>query len=314
MDQAKKKVLVVGTGGIGGFFGAKLAKAGHEVSFVCRSDVEVVKAQGLQIRSYQGDFHVTPAQVVSKAADYVGQPDLILVATKVLPEVNVPDLIRAVVFPQTSILLIQNGIEIEGPIAQAFPETPLFSAIAFIGVSKIAPGVVHHQLRGNLEIGSYPADAAVGPSEWVDLFVQADVQAKASKNIERSRWKKLIWNLPFNPISVLTQANTAQMLDNPNIRKLVIGVMGEVLCLARARGHHLEDRLIAQNIEATEKMPPYQTSMLLDYLQKRPMEYRAILDTPVNIGIELGVKTPYILALAGLTELLSLEKSLDDTP
>ena len=303
-----KKVLVVGTGGIGGYYGAKLAQAGHQVSFVCRSDFEHVRQHGLQIQSYQGDFHVQPSQVLRDPREYKDQADLILVATKVVPEIDLPTLLEPVLHPGSAILLIQNGIEIEKPLSERFPQIPLFSAIAFIGVSKIKPGVIHHQLRGNLEIGSYPANAPTQPDLWVDIFNQTGIETKKSENIERSRWKKLIWNLAFNPISVLTQANTQEMLENPKVEALAPKIMAEVIALGRARGYQLEDHLIEKNMAATYKMPPYKTSMLLDFLNDKPLETQAILDNPLQIGAELHIQTPYIETLAALTELLIEKK------
>lgn len=309
-----KKILIVGTGGIGGYYGSKLARAGHHVSFVCRSDFQVVSEKGLEVKSYQGDYHVFADQVVATPQDYVGQADLVLIATKVLPEINLPELIRPVVSPTSSILLIQNGIEIEEPIYKAFPNNPLYSAIAHIGVSKTQPGVVHHQLRGDLEIGCYPTNANFSADPWTQMFVDAGVKAKVSVDIERSRWKKLIWNLPFSPISVLTQSDTQEMMNNPQIRQLVLGVMAEVVALGRARGHLLDDRLINQNMEATDRMPPYKTSMLLDFINGRQLEFKAILEAPLKIGIELGVPTPCIAILSGLTELLSAKNNLMTRP
>jgi 2-dehydropantoate 2-reductase len=123
------RVLVVGTGAIGGYYGGRLAQAGARVSVVSRSDYDVVRDNGIQVKSFLGDFKYRPEQVLRRASEYDCRADYIIVATKVLPEVDVYELIREAVGPETTIVLIQNGIEIEGPFVKAFPDNEVISAV-----------------------------------------------------------------------------------------------------------------------------------------------------------------------------------------
>lgn len=309
MSQPIHSVLVLGAGAVGGYFGARLAQAGLEVSLVARSDFEAVKKQGLQIKSYQGDFALEPAQVVRQTADYQGRPDLLLVATKVVPGDNLIEQIAPVAHPGLTVLMIQNGIDLEAPVAEAFSEVSLLSAIAFVGAGRTAPGVIHHQMRGELEIGDFPSGSAPQRlNEVVSLFERAAVPVRASRDIVQSRWKKLLWNASFNPLSVLGLADTQRILEIPQSEALVRAVMDEVMQLAQAAGHELAPDLPEKNIAITSKQPPYKTSMLLDYEAGRPLETEAILGRPLRLAKRLGISAPHLEMLEGLLHLLTDRK------
>ena len=303
MNPTIKTVLVIGSGGVGSFYGGRLSKAGLEVSFLCRSDFHQVKSKGITIKSYQGDFLVTPAQVVARTEDYQGKPDLVLIATKVLAETNLVELLRPLIAPGVKLLLIQNGIEVERELANAYPNTPLLSAIAFIGVNKTGPGQIHHQLHGRLEIGAYPHGWDLELDQVMAAFEPTGLSVKRSTNIEKSRWKKLIWNAAFNPVSVLGLANTQQILTSPQSRLLLKGIMSEILAIANSRGLGLSEELIEQNIRVTEEFPPYKTSMLLDFEAHRPLEIESILGNPIRLAKESGVLVPHLETLQALLKL-----------
>lgn len=292
------KILVVGTGAIGSLYGAKLAQAGAEVSVVCRSDFEVVKKQGIAIKSHWGDFHFTPKKVLRDVRDYNEKADFILVATKVLPEISVVDLVAPALASQTSIILLQNGIHVEKPIATAFPNHHLISIIAFVCVGKTDPGIVHHQDLGRLIVGDFLQGVSQKTLDLISLWKKSGVPCEESQNILLERWKKLVWNAPFNPISVVAGAvNTRQILDNPDTKKLAENVMREVCVLAAADGFELSEDIVKKNIEMTEKMKPYETSMLLDFKAKRKMEVEAILGNAIRFAESKNIATPCMARL-----------------
>lgn len=296
-----KKVLVIGAGAIGGFYGAKLSQAGAEVSLVCRSDYDAVKKNGIAIKSVFGDFHFTPKSVLRDVRDYKEEADFILVTTKVLPEISVPDLIRPALTPSSSIVLLQNGIHIEKPIAEKFPNHHFISVIAFVCVWRNAPGIIEHQDYGRLIVGDYPSGISQKTSELIELWKKSGVPCDATPDIQSERWKKLVWNAAFNPTSVLAGgADTKKILDNKAAQNLVRNVMKEVCILAKADGFELSQDVIEKNIEATQKMKPYKTSMLLDFEAKRKMETEAILGNAVHFAEEKDIAVPYLSSLYGL--------------
>ncbi len=269
-------VLVIGAGAIGGFYGAFLAEAGAEVSVVCRSDYETVKENGFMIQSPLGNRVFKPKKVMKAPA---GQYDYVLVTTKTT--VDSTPLLKSVLTPSTAIVLLQNGIFIEEPVRQAFPNHEIISGVAFVGLTRIAPGVIQHGGFGRLAFGLATEKAR----RLSKLFESAGIKSMATDQIQEVRWKKLVWNAAFSPISVTRGGlSTQQILERPELRQLVRDVMAEVCALAKADGCPLPGDVIDKNISDTETMGHYKTSMLMDFAAHRPMEIEAILGNAVRFA------------------------------
>lgn len=293
---APPRVLVVGSGAIGSLYGAVLHRAGAEVSVVCRSEVGVVREHGLRIRSplaTNGDLSFRPAQVLARVEDCAEPPDVLLLCTKVLPGVDRAALIRPAVGPRTLIVLIQNGIGIEAEVARAFPEHTVVSVLAFVGVSRVAPGEFEHKAYGALTMGDVPHGASPATRALATLFREGGVPVTVSEQIETERWRKTVWNAAFNPLSVLAGgADTRVLLDTPGGEALLRELMAEVCATAAAAGHALPPELIDQMIANTQAMPPYRNSMALDWLAGHPLELDAILGHLLAVAAERGVPVP----------------------
>lgn len=304
------KALVIGSGAVGSFYGALLAKQGAEVAMQARSDYAVVKERGIDIESSDGVTHFQPAPVVRSAAELAAKPDYVLLCVKVTADVDRVGLLRDAVGPGTAIVLLSNGIDIEPEIACAFPGNEIISALAFICVTRTAPGKIWHQAYGRMALGSYPAGLSAKAKALAEAFARAGIVCAASDDIAAMRWRKCVWNAAFNPLSVLSGGlSTSDILgtQEPFVRT----VMAEVAALAKAAGHPLPEDIIDSNIDATHKMPPYKTSMLLDFEAGRPMETEAILGNAVRYGQRLGVAIPHLEAVYALMKLreLKLEKA-----
>lgn len=306
------QILVVGAGAVGGFYGCRLAQAGASVSTVHRSDYEVVRDQGIHIESMEGPAHFRPAQVLQRVADYDGEPDYLLVCLKSLPELDIPSIIEPAVGKKSVIVLLQNGIEIEAPIQERFPDHEIISGLAFICVSRIRPGFIRHTCYGRLTIGTYPYGISPAAQRLADLFEQSGTPCPVSESIVTQRWRKLLWNAPYNPISVLAGgANTEQIMSSHETVELIRGVMEEVYAVASAMGHILPPQAIEKNLTDTKKMKPYKTSMLVDYEAGRPMEVEAILGRVVKMGKKKGIE---VNRLEMLYILLKLAEATSRSP
>ncbi|MCG6981303.1 MAG: 2-dehydropantoate 2-reductase [Deltaproteobacteria bacterium] len=299
------RILAVGTGAIGGFYGGKLAQAGARVSTLCRSDYETVKSEGIRVASTFGDFHFTPERVIRRVKEYGSPPDYLLVGLKVLPEINTPEIIREVVGSDTAIVLLQNGVEIEESVARAFPNNEIISGLAFICVTRTDPGHIVHVDFGRLVIGRFPAGKSDKTDHLARLFNESGVPCTVSEDVVTDRWRKLVWNAPFNPISVLGGgADTKTMVDNPESLKLARQVMEEVCRIAEAEGHPLPAGVVEENIEGTRRMSPYKSSMLVDFEAGRPMEVEAILGNGIRAAKRHKIAVPHMESLYGLLKLV----------
>jgi 2-dehydropantoate 2-reductase len=299
------RILVVGTGAIGGFYGGKLAQAGASVSTLCRSDYELVKSKGITVASTLGDFHFTPEKVIRDLGEYGPPPDYVLVGLKVLPEIDTAAIIKEVVGAETAIVLLQNGVEIEEPVARAFPDNEIISGLAFICATRTSPGHIDHTDFGRVVIGRYPAGKSVKAEELARLFNEAGLKCEVTEDAVTARWRKLVWNAPFNPISVLGGgADTQTMVENPESLELAQKVMEEVCLIAEAAGHPLPEEIVQQNIDGTRAMAPYKSSMLVDFEEARPMEVEAILGNTLRVAKRHGVSAPHMESLYGLLKLV----------
>ena len=289
------KILVIGVGAVGSFYGAKLANAGAEVSIWCRSDYDFVKKNGIKIESYMGDFHFSPYKVLKNLHEVDDEFDYILIATKALPSIDICGLLKNILQPKTKIILIQNGIHIEKNIAKSFPNNELISAIAFIASSRKSAGVIHHQAYGKITIGTYDNKASDAVRFLADLWQSSGVEVEVSDKILFERWKKLVWNGAFNPLSVILRGkDTAEILNNDLALNLVKNIMKEVCQLAKADNCELPADVIEKNLVATKKMNPYKTSMLLDFEAGRQMEVEAILGNAVKFAQSKSILIPYL--------------------
>jgi 2-dehydropantoate 2-reductase len=301
----KTKILIVGAGAVGGYYGARLSQGGAHVSVLCRSDYGTVKANGIIVQSVAGDFRFMPESVVRTISDYTAVPDYIIISTKVLPDIDIPGMIRTIVGPGTVIVHLQNGIEIEEPTAAAFPDNEIIGGIAFICASKPSPGCIDHQDYGRITIGRFPYGSSAKTEALAGLFHNAGVQCDIDPDIITARWKKLVWNASLNPMSVLGGgADTREIIESQPALQLAREVMSEVVMLAGKSGHPLPESIIDKTVRDTISMKPTRTSMLQDYESGRPLEVEALLGNALRVSRRVGVQAPHIESLYGLLKLI----------
>ncbi len=302
------KILIIGAGAIGGFYGALLAKAGADVSVVCRSDYDIVKKQGFLINSNDlGSWTFAPSQIIKHTEQYQDKADYIILCTKIIPQIDRVKLLQDTVSLNTSIVFIQNGVEIEQELMDAFPKNEIISGLAFICCNRIKPGIINHLAYGKLTLGSLnngfnKTSKVQHLSKLINL---AGIESITTNDIIANRWLKCLWNVPFNPLSVLSDGlSTKEILTTQE--KLIRTIMQEVCAIAKACGHQLAKDSIDINIKNTCTMPPYKTSMLVDYQNHHPMETEAILGNTLRAARREQIACPTIEALYALMKLKEL--------
>lgn len=304
------RILIIGTGAIGGFYGALLTKAGADVSVVCRSDYEKVKKHGYTIQSdvLEDIWTFKPSQIVKNAAEYKGQADYIILCTKVIPEINRVQIIQDAISKKTSIVFIQNGVEIEQELIDAFPDNEIISGHAFICCNRAKPGLIHHIAYGKLTLGSLNNNLIQTnkAQHLSDLINQTGIESITTNDIISSRWLKCLWNASFNPLSVLSDGlSTQEILTSQE--KLIRTIMQEVCSIAEACEYTLPEDSIDINIENTYVMPPYKTSMLIDYEKKHTMETEAILGNTLKAAHREKIACPTLETIYALMKLKELK-------
>ena len=282
---------IVGTGAIGGFYGSKLAHSGREVHFLMHSDYQFVKEHGIQVDSCDGSFHLDHVNVYQHTAD-MPKCDVVIVGLKTTNNHLLPQLLTPLLHQDTVVVLIQNGIGVEADVQQMFPDVQLVAGLAFICSAKTEPGRVNHQCYGSINLANYSCrDEAVFAAILND-FVDAGIQA-GSVPYDEARWKKAVWNMPFNGMTVALNTQTDLLLKNPATRQLIRDLMGEVVGAARHQGiTGLDESFIEKMIDMTDHMTPYSPSMKLDFDFHREMEIHYLYTRPIQIAREAGYPMP----------------------
>lgn len=278
---------VIGTGALGGFYGGKLALAGKDVHFLFRSDFEFVREHGLQVDSVNGDFHLARVNAYAKAAD-MPACDVVLVCLKTTGNNQLSELIRPLLHPESVVILLQNGLGLEEDLAAQLPEIQIAGGLAFICSNKVGPGHIEHLDYGKLILGSYNLKNPEVLKQVVADFQEAGVPTDKAPDLSYARWQKLVWNIPFNGMTVVLNTTTDKLMASEATRELSYELMLEVIHGANANGVPLKESLARQMIDMTITMKPYAPSMKLDYDFGRPMEIEYIYSRPVETARKAG--------------------------
>ena len=280
---------IIGTGAIGGYYGSKLAYSGQEVHFLSHSDYQFVKEHGLQVDSCDGSFHLEHVNVYQYVKD-MPKCDVVIIGLKTTNNHLLLELLPPLLHEHTAVVLIQNGIGVEADVQKMFPQVQLIAGLAFICSAKTEPGRVNHQCYGSINLGNYSCKDETLFNAILNNFTKAGVQA-GSVPYEEARWKKAVWNMPFNGMTVALNTQTDLLLKNPATRQLIRDLMMEVIDAARHLGvTGLDETFADKMIETTDAMTPYSPSMKLDYDFHRPMEIQYIYTRPIEIARAAGFR------------------------
>ncbi len=280
---------IIGTGAIGGYYGAKLAHAGQEVHFLLHRDYEYVKQHGLQVDSCNGSFHLADVNAYQHTTD-MPQCDVVLVCLKSVNNDKLLSLLPPLLHAHTLVVLIQNGIGVEDDVQKMFPGVQLAAGLAFICSAKTEPGLVNHQCYGSINLANYSCRDEALMQAVVDEFRGADIETGFVEYHE-ARWKKAVWNMPFNGMTVALHTQTDLLLKNPSTRQLIREQMMEVVGAAQHLGvKNLDESFVDKMIATTDAMTPYSPSMRLDYDFHRPMEIYYLYTRPIEIAREAGFR------------------------
>lgn len=290
------RYAIIGTGAIGGYYGAKLVRAGRDVHFLLHSDYEYVRQHGLRIESCDGDFTLPHVNAYRRAAD-MPACDVVIVGMKNVNNHMLPDLVRPVLKPGGLVLLIQNGIGVEADMQKALPEAQLAAGLAFICSAKAGPGLIRHQCYGNINIGNYSCRDREFFNRMLTDLQRAGIAA-AEVDYATARWRKAVWNMPFNGMTVALDTRTDLLLKNPATRHLIREQMMEVVGAAQALGvRGLDEKFVDKMIADTQTMTPYSPSMKLDYDNGRPMEIYYLYTRPIAEARKAGFDMPRLAML-----------------
>jgi 2-dehydropantoate 2-reductase len=280
---------IIGTGGIGGYYGGRLAHIGCDVHFLFHSDYEFVKQHGLQVDSVNGNILLPTPQAYHRTQD-MPKCDVIFVSMKTVNNHLLKDMLMPILHEHSVVVLVQNGLGMEENLSHEIPHASIVGATAFICTTKVGPGLVHHAEYGTLTIAPYNECDINVLQQVVADFEKAGVSVNLGDDLLSIRWKKLVWNIPYNGLTVVLNAATNELTFNKDSRQIIIDLMTEVVEAGRCCGAKISDTFISKMIGMTEKMTPYSPSMRLDYEAKRPMEIGTMYSNPIAIAKAHGYR------------------------
>lgn len=292
----QKSIAIIGTGAVGGYYGGLLQKAGFDLHFLLHGDYDHVRQHGLVIESPNGNFRLSNVQTYDRP-EKMPRCDLVVVALKTTANHLLPGILPHVLKEDGLVLTLQNGLGSDKTIAELAGDGRVIGGLCFLCSNKIAPGHIRHVDYGLITLGEYRADEKPGgitprlEQLGADMRL-AGISIKLIGDLPLGRWKKLVWNVPFNGLSVAENRLTDALMADPDMRARCEKIMYEVVAASAACARPIDAGFVAKMLADTETMVPYAPSMKLDYDRGKPMEIESIYGNPLRAAHAAGVAMP----------------------
>lgn len=292
MSWTFQSVAIVGSGAIGLYYGGRLATAGEDVNFLVRGDFDSISKNGLSVESIHGDFNLPEVQIFQTAAE-IGPVDLVIVAWKTTSNAQLAAVLPPLLHARTQVLTLQNGLGNCEALAEIVGPQRTLGGLCFVCINRTAAGQIRHSGGGRISLGEWANGEDGRAVEIVRRFQNAGIEAHATEELQKAQWEKLIWNIPFNGLSVAAGGVTTDvLLASAETENEIREIMLEVLTAARAQGFDLDEKLIESNIARTRPMGAYRTSSMIDFVEGREVEIAPIWQEPLRRAVQAGVAMP----------------------
>jgi 2-dehydropantoate 2-reductase len=299
------KILVMGAGAVGAYFGARLAAAGEDVALCARGKyLEAFRTRGIALKSIRGDLRLETIRATNDPREFAPY-DLILFCVKAYDTPEAARAIEGCLAPGGAILTLQNGVENEERLAEIFGRQAVMGGNARVGVEMIAPGELVHLSSGHIDFGELDGCETERARRIAAAFSQADILGELTPKIRTLRWDKLVWNAAFNSVATLTRRRVGDIIDDPESRKLVVTLMREIIMVARADGADIGfDRIDSYLAHSDKNLRAIKTSTQQDLERGKRLEFEALSGPVVRTARRLGVDVPAMETIYALMRLL----------
>ncbi len=288
------KIAVMGTGGVGGYFGGRLAAANFDVTFIARGEhLAAIRRDGLKIESENGDLHIYPTKVTDVPAD-IGPVDYVLFAVKLWDTAAAAHAIRRLIDAQTAVISFQNGVDAENQLSDILGRAHTMGGIAQIAALVAAPGIIRHTgTMARLVFGELGGERSQRGENLLAAFRTAGVDADLSDDIEKTIWQKFVFLVSFSALTSVTRHSIGPVREDPHARELLGLVMKESVAVAQAKGIDIDDEYVDDRLALIDTLPANMTSSMQQDLKRgNPLELDWLSGAVVRMGQELGVDTP----------------------
>lgn len=292
-------IAIVGSGAIGLYYGGRLAAAGRDVRFLLRSGYEEAKERGIRIHA-EGDLDVhVRAPKVFRTSGEIGPVDLVIIAIKATGNAALDDILPPLLHDGTMLLTLQNGLGNDDTLAEKYGAPRVLGGLCFICLNRITPASVNHLLKNSLlSLGEYARPPQPRTRALAGMLQHSGARVKLARDLAEERWRKLVWNIPFNGLAVAEGGLTVdRILADPALEAETRALMDEVIAAANALGHVIEPAYTGHQIERTYPMGPYKPSTLVDWLAGYELEIEPIWGEPLRRAKKAGVAVPHLETL-----------------
>ncbi len=292
------RIAIVGAGAIGTYYGARLALAGAEVRFLLRSDLAAVRARGsIRLQEKAGVQELSPVITCGTPAE-VGPVDLIIVTLKTTANDALAHLLPPMLGPETVIFTLQNGLGSDEQLAARFGAERVMGGLAFIAANRTAPGEIRCFHPGLITLGEFERRPLERTRRLALQLEAAGVKTHLAANLLEARWRKLVWNIPFNGLAIARGGLTTDRLcGDPALAEEVRVLMREVQAAAAGFGFSIPDEFLREQFDKTPPLGAYPPSSLLDFQAGREVEIESIWGEPLRRARQAGVVVPRLARL-----------------
>jgi 2-dehydropantoate 2-reductase len=283
------RIAIVGSGAVGCFYGSRLVHSGRDVHFLMRNDLEHVTRYGLRIESEEaGNLHLSRISAYGDTKD-IGPCDLAIIALKSTDNEVLEELIPPLLKDHTALLTLQNGLGNESFLADRFGTERVIGGLCFVCLNRISQGVVKHVAEGRVSVGEFSGLPLPRTHDIGLMLKHAGIPCRVSDSLMSERWRKLVWNIPFNGLAIVSgKVDTAAILADRSLCERASSLMREVIEIARCCGHALPLSMVDEQISVTKGMGAYKPSSLLDYTKGKQVEVESIWGEALRIGLAAG--------------------------
>lgn len=300
------RILVLGAGALGLYYGGLLRHAGADVHWLARSGYDDLKDHGLEIRRAEEDaIHLAEIPVYPRPQD-APAADLVLVAAKATANDELRETLRVLDSGSNLFLTLQNGLGNIEALADVVGPERVLGMLCFVCVNRLAGNVVENFLPGSVALGRM--QGPTGPDEAIlaRLFSAAGIELRQTENLNEALWRKLVWNVPFNGLAIAAGGiPTDAILARPELEELTRELMAEVITAASRRGVEIPLSFIDKQVDVTRRMGAYRPSSLIDFQEGRPVEVESIWGEPLRRAEKTGAKLPHWRMLYALLQALT---------
>jgi 2-dehydropantoate 2-reductase len=294
VQEESMKIAIMGTGGVGGYYGGLLARTGQEVVFIARgAHLQALRQKGLQVKSVHGDFQVAPANATDNPAA-VGPVDLILFATKTYHTDSAAQAIKTMIGPETVIMPLQNGIDAAARLGAHVGLEHLVGGATWLSAAIEAPGVIgqYSQFR-RIVLGELDGKMTPRLHKISETLAAAGITVELTDNISQVLWTKFIFISAISAIGCLTRVSCGEYREVPEARAVLTEAIGEVVAVAQTQGVKLDGDLVTQTLAFIDNSPlNMKPSMQRDLEAGRPSELESMIGIVARLGQQNGVPTP----------------------